>query len=262
MKENKETKKNGGVGFYLALCCCVAAIGIVGFYNSTKEEVPTEDTVPISTEKVMKLPVITLPPIEEDVAEPEKKNETQIVPETEQVISMPYTATETEKANVETEDFDVIEYGENSEFYDGDVIESVSLAETPAFMFPVIGEVCKKYSENLQYDNVYGDYRTHNGVDIKSEKGADVTAADDGVIEKVYTDVLGKTIIIDHENGYKSKYSNLDGVDKISEGQKVMRGDRIACVGEFSVGETAIEPHIHFEIIRDGEFLNPEEFLD
>ena len=250
--KNDNKKKSSGVGFYVALCCCIAAIGTVGFINTKKAE---KNSAPVKpTEKVQVQTVLpTLPPPVQSEAVAAQAPKEVIVTE-----STPKPTKAPEKKEV-----DVIENGENEDFYDGDIVESVSIAKQPKFLMPADGEVCCGFSgETLYYDSVMGDFRTHNGIDIAAKSDSDVTAAADGKITEVYEGTLGKTVVLDHANGFKTVYANLDDIENLKEGMELKKGDFIAHVGTYSLGENTTQPHIHFEILRDGEYVNPEDFLD
>lgn len=254
MADNNKKKKSSGSGFYVALCCLVAAIGVVGFLNSRNEEVPTENTKPVPTAKVMSVPVITVEPVQEEVPAA-----TEAAP----VAAPKIHEVETFKPDISDEYTDVIEAGENVEFYDGPIVESVSIIDTPSFVIPVDGDVCFDFSgDTLYYDSTMGDYRTHNGIDIAAEPDSDVVAAADGVIEEVYTGNLGKTVVINHNNGYTTLYANLDDVENLKPGMEIEQGEFIAHVGDYSLGEQTSEPHIHFELMCNGVLQNPKDYID
>ena len=249
----KDNKKKTGAGFYIALCCCVAAMGIVGFVNNQKEKAQKQmETEPVDIGD--SFPVIELP----------EESEAPVVEVRAEKVAEPKSAekkTEPEEKDI-FENADVIEAGENPEFYDGAVIESVSIKDTPVFTLPVEGEICHKFTgDELYYDDVMGDYRTHNGIDIKADVDSNVICSGDGVIENVYEGTLGKTVVINHNNGYYTTYANLDDIGNLKPGMNVKEGDFLAHVGNYAFGEQTTEPHIHFEIIRDDEYLNPEEFI-
>ena len=245
MKDNKN-KKNTGAGFYLALCCCVAAMGIVGFVNSQKEKIA--EPFPITDVKKPEMPVITLAP---------EPAENVVEAKASKVVEEEET-----KEKVSIEDAEIIETGENVEFYEGDVLEAISPAELPKFKMPLKGEVGTGFSgDTLYYDSVMGDFRTHDGIDILAPADTNVVAAADGVIEDVYIDTIGKAVIINHNNGYKTKYANLDDIENLNVGMELKEGDFIAHVGTYSFGENTTEPHLHFEILLDGKCVNPEEYI-
>lgn len=136
--------------------------------------------------------------------------------------------------------------------------------ETPFEMqVPVDGEIIVKYSGNdLVFSKTLGDYRKHNGIDIKSGALEKVYAVENGTIKEKKNDyMLGNTIIIDHGNGFQSVYANLSTTKMVETGQEVKKGDVISGVGDTAISETSEEPHLHFELFKDGTPVNPEEYL-
>lgn len=129
--------------------------------------------------------------------------------------------------------------------------------------YPVGGQIIKAFSEGkLVYSETLKDYRVHNGADIKAQILEKVVASEDGVVESVKNDALmGITIVIDHENGVKTVYSNLSSVDMVKEGDKVKKGQVISGAGDTSLIETGQETHIHFEMLIDGIYVNPEDYI-
>ncbi len=104
----------------------------------------------------------------------------------------------------------------------------------------------------------------HKGIDMAAPKGTDVYAAASGKVTTAVSEMTtentgpGKYIIIQHENGFETFYSHLDELI-VQEGHTVKAGDVIARVG--NTGKST-GPHLHFEIRKDGESQNPEDFLD
>lgn len=98
--------------------------------------------------------------------------------------------------------------------------------------------------------------RHHNGIDLIG--GKTILASDHGVVEFVGSkEGLGKTIIIDHKNGYKTVYAHLSSY-KVSKGDKVEKGDSIGIMG--STGNST-GTHLHFEIHKNGKLQNPLKYL-
>lgn len=129
--------------------------------------------------------------------------------------------------------------------------------------WPISGEVLKPFStENLLYSNTLGDWRAHSGIDIKAEIGTKVSAAGNGVVESIaHRDDMGITITIDHKNGLKSIYCNLSSDSMVYEGQEVAEGDIISGVGDTALFETGDVGHLHFEILEDGQPVDPAVWL-
>ena len=132
-----------------------------------------------------------------------------------------------------------------------------------SFAKPVDGEIMKEFAkENLVYSNTLEEWVTHLGIDIKAEKTTVVKSAEAGKVKSIKNDPrYGLTVTIAHENGYKTIYSNLLSAEFVAEQQKVEKGQTIGTVGESSSFEIADEPHLHFEMYKDGEIVNPTIYL-
>ena len=128
---------------------------------------------------------------------------------------------------------------------------------------PVEGAVLNAYSDGKPVkSNTMGDWRVHTGIDLKAEQGQQVIAPADGKIIRAEKDSLtGYTVSIDHGEGVVSTIYNLEGIDKVIEGQSVKQGDVIGSVGNSASSELLEEPHIHFELKVNGEYVNPGDFL-
>ncbi|MCI8545669.1 MAG: M23 family metallopeptidase [Clostridia bacterium] len=127
------------------------------------------------------------------------------------------------------------------------------------FIVPLEGEIYKDYSEStLIYSETLEEWTVHLGVDIKAEKGTPVIAAEDGTVESIKNDPrYGLTIILAHEDGFKTIYSNLQTAEFVQEGQTIEKGKTIASVGENASFEISEGAHLHFEMTKDGEKVNP-----
>lgn len=101
--------------------------------------------------------------------------------------------------------------------------------------------------------------RNHKGMDIAADYGTDIYASGNGtVVESGWNDGgYGYSIVIDHGNGYKTRYAHASELF-VEEGKKVSTGDVIATVG--STGDSTGN-HCHFEVIYEGSFLNPVLFI-
>lgn len=104
-------------------------------------------------------------------------------------------------------------------------------------------------------DPIYKTRKKHTGMDFSSPVGTQIFATGDGVVELIETDSwgYGKHIVIRHGYGYKTLYGHMSAF-KVKEGQKVERGDLIGLVG--SSGKST-GPHLHYEVIKHGEKVNP-----
>jgi len=131
------------------------------------------------------------------------------------------------------------------------------------FIYPVDGEIMKEYSkDNLLFSETLQEWTTHNGIDIKAERTTVVKAAEEGTVTAIKNDPrYGLTVIIEHQDGYKTIYSNLLTAEFIIEDEKVSKGQTIGTVGNSAVFEIADEAHLHFELLKDNEYLDPKAYL-
>ncbi|GJP65267.1 hypothetical protein CLOP_g22174 [Closterium sp. NIES-67] len=94
----------------------------------------------------------------------------------------------------------------------------------------------------------------HEGVDLAAEFGAPVLASDKGVVTFAgWSGGYGKLVTIAHDNGFTTRYGHCCIINA-RVGQRVARGQQVACVG--ATGR-ATGPHLHFEVRKRGEALDP-----
>ena len=135
--------------------------------------------------------------------------------------------------------------------------------EDPTFVKPVEGEVVKEFAKDtLVYSDTLKEWITHTGIDIKADKTTVVKAAADGTIKSIKNDPrYGITVVIEHTNGFCSVYSNLLTADFVKEKEVVKQGQTIGTVGNTATFEIADDPHLHFEILKDSEYLDPNLYI-
>ena len=98
----------------------------------------------------------------------------------------------------------------------------------------------------------------HWGMDFTAPKGTPVYATGDGLVKRADNRAsgYGKHIRVDHGFGYVSLYAHMNKF-QVKRGQKVKRGEIIGYVG--NTGRSA-GPHLHYEVFKDGEKINPINF--
>ncbi len=130
-------------------------------------------------------------------------------------------------------------------------------------VYPAYGKIINEYAEDmLIFSKTLQQWTTHPGIDISSDKGSTVKAAADGEVKSVKRDPrYGITIIIEHEGGWETVYSNLSTSDMVKPGQKVKQGIVISGVGDTAGFECEDEPHLHFEVLKDGRNVDPTTYL-
>jgi murein DD-endopeptidase MepM/ murein hydrolase activator NlpD len=224
--------------FAVALLCIFvigAALLWVRYYGS-ESSLPEEPVVPDEAEYLEQVADIE-PPVAEAQAEPEQnqdeKPESQpIVPTIQEPEAKPVVA-EAQEVNVK------------------------------AMAIPVAGKKIKGFAtDKLVYSETLKQWQTHNGIDISAEVGASVKAALPGTVDAVYDDpMLGQVVILDHGNGYKTLYANLNQNVLVKEGADIKKGQVIGAVGETAQFEAADPPHLHFEVFNGETRVDPDIYL-
>ncbi len=101
---------------------------------------------------------------------------------------------------------------------------------------------------------ITGVYKLHTGVDLRAGSGTTIYAANKGkVITSTYNTAYGNYVVIDHGGGVATLYAHMTK-RLVSVGDTVKQGQKIGTVGStgYSTG-----PHLHFEIIKDGDYIDP-----
>lgn len=133
----------------------------------------------------------------------------------------------------------------------------------PVFSMPVEGEVIKEFAKDkLVYSDTLKEWVTHAGIDIKSEKTTIVKASEEGTIKSIKNDPrYGLTVVIEHNNGFSTVYSNLLTAEFVTAGESVKKGQTIGTVGNTATFEISDESHLHFEILKDNVQIDPNMYI-
>ncbi len=140
-------------------------------------------------------------------------------------------------------------------YSDNNLPEDVSL-EQAILGFDYCTPVCGTLTSDFGYREhpVEGEERFHYGVDLAADTGTAVNCFADGTVAAVgESSSYGKYCIVTHTGGYSTLYAHCSRVTA-SSGTAVKEGQKIAEVGETGM---ATGPHLHFELHRDGTYLNP-----
>ena len=142
--------------------------------------------------------------------------------------------------------------------------ESKKDEKTPSFIKPIEGEVIKDFSkDNLVFSNTLQEWVTHLAVDIKADARDVVKCTADGTVASIKNDPrYGLTVIVEHQAGFKTVYSNLLTAEFVVEGESVKQGQTLGTVGTSATFEIADESHLHFEMLKDSEYVNPGLYIN
>ncbi len=126
---------------------------------------------------------------------------------------------------------------------------------------PVEGRITSTFGE--RFDPISKEKKFHKGMDIAAATGTPVRAAGDGKVVAATpryngSEAWGNVVVIDHGHGLVTRYAQLDSYI-VRRGDSVKAGDTIGAVG--ATGR-ATGPHLHFEVLADGEHIDPAPIVD
>lgn len=142
-------------------------------------------------------------------------------------------------------------------------IEKTETKKEVNFTKPTEGEIiCEFAKDNLIYSETLKEWITHTAIDIKADKTSVIKASADGIVRSIVNDPrYGLTVVIEHDDGYQTVYSNLLTAEFVVEGEEVKQGQTIGTVGNTATFESEMEEHLHFELIKDGEYMDPAIYI-
>ena len=122
-----------------------------------------------------------------------------------------------------------------------------------------MGDVIGVFSNGELIKNpTTGSWQTHNGADIAADVGTEVYAVSNGEITEVNNDpVWGVTVLLNHHNGYETRYCGLSQGLDVQVGDTIVSGDLIGTVGDTADIESSLAPHLHIEMLHNGDYIDP-----
>ncbi|UCD84192.1 MAG: M23 family metallopeptidase [Deltaproteobacteria bacterium] len=129
------------------------------------------------------------------------------------------------------------------------------LASTPS-IWPTRGWITSGFGYRVY--PFTGEKKMHDGLDIATAIGTPIIAPADGIVTYVGTEgTYGKMLLINHGYGLSTCYGHCSKIF-VKPGQKVVRGEEIANVGNTGI---STGPHLHYEVRVNGVPVNPENYL-
>lgn len=162
----------------------------------------------------------------------------------------------TKQAYVQSKSFDdILEMAKNKDEL---------LAAIPAIQ-PVANKDLRRIASGFGYriHPIYKVRKLHTGLDFSAPTGTPIYATGDGKISpdrgkgRVGGHGYGRYVVIDHGYGYKTLYGHMSKIS-VKKGQRVKRGDIIGYVGNTGASTA---PHLHYEVIKNGQKINPINFF-
>ncbi|MGM9662724.1 MAG: peptidoglycan DD-metalloendopeptidase family protein [Oscillospiraceae bacterium] len=223
----------GAGGPYIVFALCLVAAGVLGyqfFFSSPAEPVPEEPVVDTGSQESE--PIAPRPDSSVTTSLPEEAEVSSSV----EVAEPPAASASSSKPS--------------------------TAKSSPTLVSPLAGKTIAAFSADaLTYNEALEDWRTHNGIDIAAEEGTPVCASADGTVLSVSEDpLMGVTVVLEHDGGFVSTYACLGTEVYVSAGDEVLAGQNIGAVGSTAAGESA-EPHLHFSVTKDGQLVDPSDYL-
>lgn len=140
---------------------------------------------------------------------------------------------------------------------------TLKFAANEVLTWPVDGNVILGYSmDKPVYFSTLAQYKYNPALIIAGDVGENVVAAAEGEVKSIKTDAqTGTTLIMDIGSGYEVVYGQLKDVC-VAEGYRISEGDVIGCVSEPTKYYSVEGPNLYFQLLKDGESVNPLEYLD
>lgn len=129
-------------------------------------------------------------------------------------------------------------------------------------VWPVSGEIVRTHApQEVVFWEALSCYQTHTGTDITGIAGEEVRLIMDGVVERVTRDELwGYRIRVAQTDGGAAIYAGI-ATCFVMEGQAVTRGQTLGLLMEAIPCEAELSAHLHLELEKDGQAVDPEELL-
>ena len=141
--------------------------------------------------------------------------------------------------------------------------DTLTFSASEVLTWPVDGNVVLSYSmDKPVYFSTLAQYKYNPALIIAGDVGGEVVAAAEGKVKSIEKNAqTGTTLTMDIGSGYEVVYGQLKDVC-VAEGYRISEGDVIGCVSEPTKYYSVEGPNLYFQLLKDGEPVNPLEYLD
>lgn len=266
-KIKKVTQKDG---FYLVLFLCICIVGVTAVWVSgdnfnqiskLEEEQKAEDDIldyfPEDEEPEIAIeePEIKEEEKEEKIEEPQAKEEVKEEAKKEEKPQVQAKEEPKKEAKPQVK--------QEAKKEEEAVEVSANARRAKAMLVPIMGKQSMGFAgDKLVYSETLEQWTTHDGLDIKANKGSSVRTVLKGVVKDIKdTDDLGRVITIDHGDGLITKYAGISEKILVKKNQSINKGDLVASIGEAVGYEVSQGPHLHFEVLENGKNIDPKAYI-
>lgn len=255
-KKSLKDNRKGTKGFYTALCLSTVMVGSACWFAYDQGE-------KISRELTGRQGTVT----EERAVDRHVRNVPKsTTPYRPAATAPPSTAAVTETAVMAEEPAEAviesIDPADLPELMPNEMNVGITKLENPKAPLADVSEILEPFSgSELVRSSTTGTWQTHNGTDIAAGEGAEVYAVSNGEIKNIENNALwGTTVVLDHHNGFMTRYCGLAPDLQVQEGQMIVSGEIIGTVGNADI-ESALPSHLHIEMKHHGRYVDPVEYF-
>ena len=254
MKNKLSDNRKGTKGFYTALCLSAVMVGSACWFAYDQGEKITKELTGQNTVREDRA-------VDKHVKNVPKSTTVYTTPAATRTV--PTSPTVTEAAVIAEEEpaeavMDRIDPEDLPPLMPNVLNTGITKLENPKAPLADISAVLEPFSNGeLVRSSTTGTWQTHNGTDIAAPEGAEVYAVSNGEIKAVENNALwGTTVVLDHHNGFMTRYCALAPDLSVQEGQMIVSGETIGTVGSADI-ESALPPHLHIEMKHHGKYIDP-----
>ncbi|MFI3173260.1 MAG: M23 family metallopeptidase [Eubacteriales bacterium] len=260
MNNNNELPKIGKKGTVLGLVLCfVAMITLVGAYNFSQYRSNVQEQI-AQNEVLDELELEQLEIIDTPA---EEANTSNIINEETTMEEETNLLTENTLDILDEEVASVDEVTQETSTTNESVVNQVLFNDDGSIMWPISGDVILNYSmdESIYFETL-NQYKRNPAMIIAGEVGTEVLAAERGIVASVDNFAeTGNTVTLDMGNGYTAIYGQLEEI-KVTEGNLVEKGQIMGVLAEPSKYYSLEGSNLYFQMLKDGEPVNPLEYLE
>lgn len=244
----KQLRKFGWKGYVLVIALFVLLGGLVAYYQKGYDPYSKDDfSSPKESLEQKEKEKLSVNSITQSQTEDEKIE--QISPEIGQAVTKVQEQNKDKKEEQNKDKKEVTSLPQMSS-------ETVS-SQFHNLIMPLKGEIvshCEWYK-----DKMLDAWKYNPGLNIRGEIGVPIKAVESGRVKSIIRDdYQGITVIIKHNEVYNSLYSHLEKTN-LKGGTEVNKGQVIGKLGDSGAGE---DSNLHFEIIKDGQTVDPMDYLN
>lgn len=254
--KNQNTAGSAGKGFYAALSLSVAMVGAACWYAYRESGRVAVQQRPESSITMQEDARQTTAPVTSRTTTVHSTTITTASAEAEEAAAILNRGTTTAQITLPTTTTPV-----STKLRETEPAATTAPVEFP--IVPVSGVIIQGFSGGeLVKSKTTGIWATHNGTDYAAPIGTEVVCTLDGTVTAVEHDALwGVCVTVLHDTGAVTRYCGLSEGLNVQAGDIIPRGTVIGAIGDTNEAESALEPHLHYEVKINGSYVDPESFL-